>query len=64
VLLAAAFVGMAWRTFVVANAPACVLLSSVYAAIGVAGGSIFPEPWEGVLAAVVLMPLINQTLSW
>jgi membrane protein DedA with SNARE-associated domain len=64
VLLAAAFLGMPWRTFVVANAPACALWSAVYAGIGVAGGSIFPEPWEGVVAAVVLILIINQTVSW
>ena len=64
VLLAAAFLGLPWRTFVVANAPACVLWSVVYAGIGVAGGSIFPEPWQGVVAAVVLILVINQALSW
>jgi membrane protein DedA with SNARE-associated domain len=64
VLLAAAFVGVPWRTFVVANAPACVLWSVVYAGIGVAGGSIFPEPWEGVVAAVVLVVLISQIANW
>ncbi|XVV10967.1 DedA family protein [Actinoplanes sp. CA-131856] len=64
VLLAAAFLGMPWRTFVVANAPACALWATVYAGIGVAGGSIFPEPWQGVIAAVVLILVINQTVSW
>jgi membrane protein DedA with SNARE-associated domain len=64
VLLAAAFLGMAWRTFVVANAPACALWASVYAGIGVAGGSIFPEPWQGVVAAVLLILIVNQTVSW
>ncbi|HEY0001293.1 MAG TPA: VTT domain-containing protein [Actinoplanes sp.] len=64
VLLAAAFVGLPWRTFVVANVPACALWATVYAAIGVAGGSIFPEPWEGVVAAVILILIVNQTLSW
>jgi membrane protein DedA with SNARE-associated domain len=64
VLLAAAFVGLPWRTFVVANVPACALWSIVYAAIGILGGSIFPEPWEGVVAAVVLILIINQTVSW
>jgi membrane protein DedA with SNARE-associated domain len=64
VLLAAAFLGLPWRTFVVANVPACCLWSVVYAAIGVAGGSIFPEPWQGVIAAVVLILLINWTISW
>jgi membrane protein DedA with SNARE-associated domain len=64
VLLAAAFVGLPWRTFVVANAPACALWAGVYSAIGVAGGSIFPQPWEGVVAAVVLILIVNQSISW
>jgi membrane protein DedA with SNARE-associated domain len=64
VLLAAAFVGLPWRTFVVANAPACLLWAVVYAAIGVAGGSIFPKPWEGVVAAVLLILVVNQSVSW
>ena len=64
VLLAAAFVGLPWRTFVVANLPACVLWSVVYAGIGVAGGSIFPRPWQGVIAAVLLVVLITQALNW
>jgi membrane protein DedA with SNARE-associated domain len=63
VLLAAAFLGLSWRTFVVANAPACVLWSVVYAAIGVAGGSIFAEPWEGVVAAIVLVLIISQVVG-
>jgi membrane protein DedA with SNARE-associated domain len=63
VLLAAAFLGLSWRTFVVANVPACVLWSVVYAGIGVAGGSIFPEPWQGVVAAVLLILVINQTVT-
>jgi membrane protein DedA with SNARE-associated domain len=63
VLLAAAFLGLSWRTFVVANAPACMLWSVVYAGIGVAGGSIFPEPWEGVVAAIILVLIIGQTVN-
>ena len=63
VLLAAAFLGLSWRTFVIANLPACALWSAVYAGIGVAGGSIFPEPWQGVVAAVVLILIINQAIS-
>jgi membrane protein DedA with SNARE-associated domain len=64
VLLAAAFVGLPWRTFVIANLPACALWATVYAAIGVAGGSIFPKPWQGVVAAVVIILIINQSISW
>ncbi|MFC7279002.1 DedA family protein [Paractinoplanes rhizophilus] len=64
VLLAAAFAGLSWRIFIVANLPACALWSGVYAGIGVAGGSIFPRPWEGVVAAVILILVVNQTVSW
>jgi membrane protein DedA with SNARE-associated domain len=64
VLLAAAFLGLPWRTFVVANLPACLLWSVVYSGIGVAGGSIFPKPWQGVLAAVALILVINQSISF
>jgi membrane protein DedA with SNARE-associated domain len=63
VLLAAAFLGLSWRTFVVANAPACTLWAVVYAGIGVAGGSIFPEPWEGVVAAILLVLIIGQVVN-
>ncbi|BCJ55344.1 membrane protein [Actinoplanes sp. NBRC 14428] len=63
VLLAAAFLGLSWRTFVVANLPACTLWSVVYAGIGVAGGSIFPEPWQGVVAAIILVVVIGQVVS-
>ena len=64
VLLAAAFLGLPWRTFVIANLPACLLWSVVYSGIGVAGGSIFPEPWQGVIAAVVLILVVNQSISF
>jgi membrane protein DedA with SNARE-associated domain len=64
VLLAAAFLGLPWRTFVIANLPACLLWAAVYSGIGVAGGSIFPEPWQGVIAAVVLILVINQSISF
>ena len=63
VLLAAAFLGLSWRTFVIANLPACALWATVYAGIGLAGGSIFPEPWQGVVAAVLLILIINQTIT-
>ena len=64
VLLAAAFLGLPWRTFIVANLPACALWAAVYAGIGVAGGSIFPEPWQGVVAAVALILVVNQSVTW
>jgi membrane protein DedA with SNARE-associated domain len=63
VLLAAAFVGIGWRTFVIANLPACALWATVYAGIGVAGGSIFPKPWQSVVAAVLIILIVNQSVS-
>ncbi|MER5457101.1 VTT domain-containing protein [Micromonospora sp. NPDC002389] len=63
VLLAAAMAGMTWRRFAVANLPATLLWSVLYAMIGVLGRAIFPEPWQSVLAAIVLVLLVTQGLS-
>ncbi|MFE9689648.1 DedA family protein [Micromonospora sp. NPDC005806] len=64
VLLAAAVAGLAWRRFAVANAPASLLWSVLYASIGVLGRAVFPEPWQSVVAAVLLVVLVTQGLSW
>jgi membrane protein DedA with SNARE-associated domain len=64
VLLAAGFLGLSWRTFVAANGPACALWAAVYASIGVLGGSVLPEPWQGVIAAILLVLVISQLVSW
>ncbi|MET8907802.1 VTT domain-containing protein [Micromonospora sp. NPDC004551] len=64
VLLAAAVAGLAWRRFAVANAPASLLWSVLYAAIGVLGRAVFPEPWESVVAAILLVVVVTQGLSW
>jgi membrane protein DedA with SNARE-associated domain len=63
VLVAAALMRLEWRVFATANAPACLLWATVYAAIGLLGGSVFPEPWQGVLAAVVVVLLVSQVVS-
>jgi membrane protein DedA with SNARE-associated domain len=65
VLLAGAVLGLEWRRFAIAiaNVPACLLWAAVYAAIGVLGGSVFPEPWQGVVAAVVLVVVITQVVA-
>ena len=54
-LLAAAVVGISWRRFATANITACVLWSAMYAAVGLIGGLIFPEPWQGIVAAIILL---------
>ncbi|MFE9202476.1 DedA family protein [Micromonospora sp. NPDC007230] len=64
VLLAAAVAGLAWRRFAVANAPASLLWAVLYASIGVVGRAVFPQPWQSVVAAVLLVVLVTQALSW
>jgi membrane protein DedA with SNARE-associated domain len=63
VLLAAALMKLPWRHFLVANWPACLLWSTSYAAIGVLGGSVFPEPWQGIVAVILLVLLATQVAS-
>ncbi|GAA4704218.1 DedA family protein [Phytohabitans rumicis] len=63
VLLAAALMGLDWRRFAITNAPACLLWSAVYAGIGIFGYAIFPEPWQSVLAAVLLVLVISQVAA-
>ncbi|MFI2378557.1 DedA family protein [Streptomyces sp. NPDC018964] len=47
------------RRFVRGNLPACLAWAATYQLIGVLGGSLFDEPWQGVLAAIVLTVLIS-----
>ncbi|MEU3250724.1 VTT domain-containing protein [Streptomyces sp. NPDC006997] len=47
------------RRFVRGNFPACLAWAVTYQLIGILGGSLFPEPWEGVVAAVALTVLIS-----
>lgn len=58
VLLAAALGGYSWRRYVIADVGAAVLWSAVYAAIGILGRSVFPEPWQAAVAAVVIVLVI------
>ncbi|MEU2423634.1 VTT domain-containing protein [Streptomyces sp. NPDC007851] len=41
------------------NAPACLAWAATYQVIGILGGSLFPEPWEGVVVAVALTVVIS-----
>ncbi|MFI6698149.1 DedA family protein [Streptomyces sp. NPDC050509] len=47
------------RRFARGDWPACLAWAATYQLIGVAGGSLFAEPWEGVLAAVLLTVLVS-----
>lgn len=59
VMLACLLARMPTRDFVRGNGPACLAWTATYGLIGILGGSLFPEPWEGVAAAVGLTVIIT-----
>lgn len=59
VLMGAALGGYSWRRYAVADLGAATLWAFVYALIGLAGRSIFPRPWEGVLAAIAIVVALS-----
>lgn len=58
-MLACLLAKMPTREFVRGNLPACFAWTVTYQLIGLLGGSVFPEPWEGVAAAVALTLVIS-----
>ncbi|MFD7924258.1 DedA family protein [Streptomyces sp. NPDC059740] len=54
VMLACLLARMPMRRFARGDLPACLVWAATYELIGVLGGSLFPQPWQGVLVAVVL----------
>ncbi|AJE80814.1 MULTISPECIES: DedA family protein [Streptomyces] len=63
VMLACLLSRMPTREFARADAAACLAWTLAYQLIGVLGGSLFPEPWQGVVAAVALTLLISAAPS-
>lgn len=63
VMLACLMARMPMRQFVRGNVPACLAWAVTYQLIGILGGSLFKEPWEGVAAAVVLTLVISGAPS-
>ncbi|KUM85639.1 MULTISPECIES: DedA family protein [Streptomyces] len=59
VMLACLMAEWPLRRFVRGNLPACLAWAVTYQLIGILGGSLFEEPWEGVLAAVALTVAIS-----
>jgi membrane protein DedA with SNARE-associated domain len=64
VLLAAAVVGLSWRTFIVSNIAACALWAATYSAIGLLSRNVFPQPWQGVVAAIAIVLAAGQIAGW
>ncbi|MFF3314446.1 DedA family protein [Streptomyces sp. NPDC003035] len=59
VMLACLLAQVPLRRFVRGDLPACLAWAATYQLIGILGGSLFPEPWQGVVAAVVLTVLVS-----
>ncbi|MGP2437249.1 DedA family protein [Streptomyces sp. JW3] len=63
VMLACLMAKWPTRRFARGNLPACLAWTVTYQLIGILGGSLFREPWEGVVAAVVLTVVIGAAPS-
>ncbi|MFG2560755.1 DedA family protein [Streptomyces sp. NPDC048496] len=59
VMLACLLGRMPLRRFARGDIPACLAWAATYQLIGILGGSLFPEPWQGVVVAVGLTLLIS-----
>ncbi|MBM7173442.1 DedA family protein [Streptomyces sp. G44] len=59
VMLACLMAKMPLRRFAHGDAPACLAWAVTYQLIGILGGSLFEEPWEGVALAVALTVLLG-----
>ncbi|QES47381.1 hypothetical protein DEJ50_05625 [Streptomyces venezuelae] len=59
VMLACLLAGLPLRRFARGDAPACLAWAATYGLIGILGGALFPEPWQGVALAVALTLLIS-----
>ncbi|MGC9539347.1 DedA family protein [Streptomyces sp. UG1] len=63
VMLACLLAKWPMRRFARGNLPACLAWAVTYQVIGILGGSLFAEPWEGVVAAVALTVVISVAPS-
>ncbi|MFJ9125653.1 DedA family protein [Streptomyces sp. NPDC102340] len=63
VMLACLMAKMPLRQFARGDVPACLAWAATYQVIGILGGSLFPEPWQGVVAAIALTVLVSAVPS-
>lgn len=63
VMLACLLARMPLLVFARGDVPACLAWAATYQVIGILGGSLFPEPWQGVVAAVALTVAISVAPS-
>jgi membrane protein DedA with SNARE-associated domain len=63
VMLACLLARTSLRRFARGDIPACLAWAATYQIIGIVGGSLFREPWQGVAVAVALTILISTAPS-
>ncbi|MEV6168486.1 VTT domain-containing protein [Streptomyces sp. NPDC051954] len=63
VMLACLMAKWPLRRFARGNFPACMAWAVTYQLIGILGGALFREPWQGVVAAVALTLAISAAPS-
>ena len=63
VLLTAGVAGYSWRRFAIVDLTASSLWAAMYMVFGLVGYALFDEPWEGVVAAIVLVVLVSVISS-
>ncbi|MFE8948804.1 DedA family protein [Streptomyces sp. NPDC007856] len=63
VMLACLMAEWPLRRFARGNLPACLAWAATYQVIGILGGSLFKEPWEGIVVAVALTVVISAMPS-
>ncbi|MEU6004983.1 DedA family protein [Streptomyces sp. NPDC047453] len=63
VMLACLLAKWPLRRFSRGNLPACLAWAVTYQLIGLLGGSLFEEPWEGVVSAIALTVLLGAAPS-
>ncbi|MEV0603301.1 VTT domain-containing protein [Streptomyces sp. NPDC050315] len=59
IMLACLLAKLPVRWFARGDLPACLAWAATYQLIGILGGSLFSEPWQGVAAAVGLTVLLS-----
>ncbi|GED83789.1 DedA family protein [Streptomyces sp. 6-11-2] len=63
VMLACLLAKWPLRRFSRGNLPACLAWAVTYQLIGILGGSLFAEPWEGVVSAIAVTVLLGAAPS-
>ena len=63
VMLACLLAEWPLRRFSRGNLPACLAWAATYQLIGILGGSLFAEPWQGVVAAIALTLLLSAVAA-